>query len=189
MKDFLINEWDRILIVIVAIIILVVVTLSDAKADSIDINLTSWHANKDYDYNTQNFGIGITKDIDHHWAIKTGVFKNSYYKESGYFMGRLQHRMRGWRFGINFGFITGYDNIAPNAIDRSRTKKRHHGHRKHHKREDRKSKLKNYAQAVFIVMPTLTWNINKTHALELGLFPSFDPDSSSFATLQYQISF
>ncbi len=161
-----------------------------ANADSIDFNLTSLHSSGNY--NQSNFGVGITKEIDHHWGIKTGFFKNSYNKDSMYFMGRLQHKMEGWAFGFNFGIVTGYDNIEEKTYTKSCRTSRH-GNDFRYGRTKKKCKtvvttngFTNQDQVLFIAMPTITWRVNKTHAFEIGIVPSFEKNTTSFATLQYQ---
>ncbi len=165
------------------------------KADSFDINLTSIHWNSDYNYNEDNFGLGYTKDINYHWQAKVGGFKNSFSKTSLYALARLKHNMGKWDFGINMGFVTGYDDIeqTTTAVEKSRY---HIGHRRHGRKHRHKSKtttvnngLKNAAEFQFIAYPSISFRLSDKHAFEIGHVPAISTKTVSTTTIQYQIRF
>jgi len=174
-----------------------------AERDSLDVNLTSWHADKTYKYNSNNFGLGFTKSINHHWQGKVGFYQNSYNKTSLYAMANLKHDMKNWRWGVQFGFVTGYDKIASKnemqskfpAGQKNRPHTSHesddneHSIPKHRLDTRSHSHAKNMNAIQFMVLPTVTWKVTKHHALQLGYMPSFSKDTFAFATLQYQYSF
>lgn len=179
---------------------------NDAQADSIDLNLTSWHGDKTYKYNDinksplSNFGLGYTKDINHHWQGQVGFFKNSYNKNSLYVLTNLKHEMKRWNWGVAFGFVTGYDDIEENNGIASKNSIGHKSsyRRKHHRRNKGKvipkhvhkdvshSHAKNLNAIQFMILPNITWKITKKHALSLTYMPSFSKSTFAFAGLKYQ---
>lgn len=173
---------------------------STVYGDSLDFTITSWHSDKSYNYNTKNYGIGYTKDLNRHWQAQVGFFKNSYNKDSFYFLSNLKHEMKGWNFGVAFGFVTGYDNVdidkkfrrGVNDKERSRSEKEAHG-RNHDKNSDKykyRNKFHNHPinmnNIQFIVLPNITWKITNKHGLNLTYVPSLTKDSFSFAGVKYQ---
>ncbi len=159
----------------------------DVHADELNVNLTSWHSDTSYNYNNKNYGLGYTKDFDHHWQGKVGFYQNSYDKQSLYAMANLKHDMKNWRWGVQFGFVTGYDKIKPVYT----TKKEYHDDDEGHKRSKNEvsGKVENLNALQFIVLPAATWKITKKHSITIGYMPSFSKDTFSFATAAYNYTF
>lgn len=165
-------------------------------ADSFDINITSIHWNSEYDYNEDNFGLGYTKDVTHHWQAKVGGFRNSFNKDSVYALARLKHNMGDWDFGISMGFVTGYDDIERTTTTTSKPE-----HHKGHRRSGRKhyyhkpktttvsNDLRNAAEFQFIAYPSVSFRLSDKHAFEIGHVPAIGTKTVSTTTIQYQIRF
>jgi hypothetical protein len=183
---------------IIATAVLLLIFSQEVCADSLDVNLTSIHYDTTYKYNTKNFGIGYTKDLDKHWQVQGGTFKNSYNKDSLYAMINLKHEMNGWNWGIAFGFVSGYDNIEakePKQITTSYGKvitKKDEIHDIEHDKSNTKYKYKyakhshpkNLNKLQFMVLPNVTWKINKKHRLQFNYIPSFS--KAAFVGVRYQ---
>lgn len=90
----------------------------------LDVNLASRHSRDTYfyegrvqEYNSKNFGLGLSYDYSDWCDIKAGWFHNSYRKTSLYALVhphydflRSPHRM--FAVGAGVGAITGYDNTV-----------------------------------------------------------------------------
>ncbi len=176
---------------IICIIWTTLIFIPIADADSIDVNLISKHIDTKYNFNEENFGLGYTKDFHPHWQGKVGFYKNSYNKDSIYAMINLKHDAKRFAYGIQFGFVSGYDKIKP----KERTYTHTHKYRKHYKYKSYKekhtetNKVVNLNALQFMVLPNLTWKITKEHRLQLGVLPSLTKSSISLYTLQYQYSY
>ena len=172
-------------------ILLIAILSTPAEADSIDLNLTSWHRDKSYDYNEDNTGIGITKTINEHNEVKLGFFKNSFNKDSVYIMGRLKTQMEGWSFGINYGFVTGYDDIEPGPTppvfmkedDDSVYKRKHRRKSKPMPVPQPNHNIKNKDKFWLVVIPTIGLDVRELHTIELGVTPIL---SEMVVMLQWQ---
>lgn len=103
--------WISMLIGIAAVGIL-------AKAFSQDYivsTVTSFHFDRNKDYNEKNLGIGIERRFSEEWSASTGYFRNSFDRDTVYvFAGYTPMRIAGWRTGVVFGAVTGYENrVSP----------------------------------------------------------------------------
>lgn len=158
------------------IIILLLVT-SAVEADSIDVNLTSFHTDTTYTYNSENYGLGYSKDLNKDWQVLTGFYRNSYNKHSNYLMFKLKHDTRNWVWGVNLGFVTGYDNVAQTVS---------------HEDDDDEYEYREYQANInmneyqFVVLPTATYKITSRHRIEFGVLPVFSKRIIDVVTLKYQ---
>jgi len=77
--------------------------------------ITSWHFDRDKNYNESNFGLGIEQRLNQEWSISAGYFRNSFDRHTNYaFVGYTPVEVMGWRTGIVAGGVTGYeDGISP----------------------------------------------------------------------------
>jgi hypothetical protein len=90
----------------------------------LDVNLTSRHSRDTYfyerrfhEYNSNNFGLGLSYDWSDWCDLKAGWFNNSYHKTSVYALVHPQydflrspHRL--FAVGAGVGAITGYDHTV-----------------------------------------------------------------------------
>lgn len=85
----------------------------------LDVNLASNHSidyymknGQRHNFNEDNFGLGITKELSQSFDFKTGFFKNSFNNQSLYIGGNLKHTQKiGQWFiepGVTLGVATGY---------------------------------------------------------------------------------
>ncbi len=195
--------WDYpsiIIGILMGFAIGILVFTGDVHADELNVNLTSWHSDTSYNYNNKNYGLGYTKDFDHHWQGKVGFYQNSYNKKSLYAMANLKHDMKNWRWGVQFGFVTGYDDIEltkSKIIDGHESTDSTASDRREHSRGNTKatydnqehSHVKNLNAIQFMILPTATWKITKKHSLTIGYMPSFSKDAFSFASAAYNYTF
>ncbi len=79
------------------------------------VTLASYHFNRDRQYNERNFGLGIERRLSDDWSVSTGFYKNSFYRDSLYALASYTSaRLAGWRLGVVFGGVTGYnDGLCP----------------------------------------------------------------------------
>ncbi len=165
-----------------------VVIYSIANADSLDFSLMSFHFDDTYDYNESNFGIGYTKEFNNKVAGKIGSYNNSYDKNSIYALIGIKQSFGSLSFGLNAGFVTGYDNISGKAQYREVSRTTTYGH--HYKYVDTviiENKPKNLNKYQFMILPTVSYTFHKKHRFELGFIPSQTADAVDVVTLQYQI--
>lgn len=106
----------------------------------LDINGASYHTQKQYfdgwqrkydsnrryyvwkskwkDYNSANYGAGLTYEFNDHLGVKGGFYNNSYYKWTTYAAVNLRHKFKGPVSvipNISVGVVTGYDVDPLNA--------------------------------------------------------------------------
>ncbi len=93
----------------------------------VDLNLASKHTSasqytyngKTKDYNEQNYGLGLSYDIDGTFEATAGFFSNSYAKNSNYAGVKVKHDFWFGRLtvtpGVTFGLVTGYDDTEVDA--------------------------------------------------------------------------
>ncbi len=161
------------------------IAYKSAYADSLDVNLTSLHFDKEYNYNEENFGLGYTKDLNKDFQLKVGNYKNSFNMNSNYLMLRMKADIGNFSYGVNFGGVTGYSKIAnyqtqtTSYYDKHRVENRY-VIEKHTTSKEVSNGLKNYNDIQFIVLPTISYTMFKKHTLEIGF------GFGLFATLQYQ---
>ena len=97
--------------------------LQAAPGDTwLDVNLASRHSEKSYfwkgrieEYNANNFGLGLTRELAGWCEVKGGWFENSYEKTSLYALVAVRHDLlqsRRWVLapGVAGGLVTGYQN-------------------------------------------------------------------------------
>lgn len=155
---------DKIVLTLITISI-IATSIGLAKADSIDVNVASYHFDDTYDYNQFNAGAGYTKDINKHWQAKAGFFENSFDKTSVYAMGRLKFDADWGGMGVNFGLMTGYDNIVKPGMPDS---------------------IKNLNKYQLVVIPALNFKLFGDSYIEVGYIPQIGKDTINMITLQYQ---
>lgn len=83
---------------------------SQAEDAWVVATLTSYHFNRDRNYNEHNFGLGV--EVQHTPEIWSsfGFYKNSYNKETMYlFSTWVPARVGEIRFGASVGIVTGYE--------------------------------------------------------------------------------
>jgi len=83
--------------------------------DYLVTTLTSYHFNREKTYNEFNLGLGLERRYSDTWAGSAGVYRNSFYRSSAYaLIGYTPFESAGWRYGVVFGGVTGYENrISP----------------------------------------------------------------------------
>lgn len=121
-SGFISSKWHYVysFLMIVVVVMLMLVASANVKADSIfdedewylDSTITSVHFSSK-DYNTKNSGFGITWQPSKTYEIRAGYYKNSYYKQSEYFIVNLFPHPRSvgnWDINPAFGLgaVTGY---------------------------------------------------------------------------------
>ncbi len=145
---------------------------SSCLADSVDFNITSWHSDNTYDYDNQNYGIGYTKSIDHHWSAKGGVYNNSFSKTSFYAGFGLYHRQSFWSFGADILGVTGYDDISQTTTTTTceKTSRRHSRYRKRCKTTEKWNGFNNLAAIQLVIIPTVKFHY-KEASINLGIIP------------------
>jgi len=183
--------------IVFSIILLVMYLSAEAlHADSFTVNLASKHFNATQNYNEKNPGLGYIKDINRHWQVKTGFYKNSYNNTSVYLAAGLKHEMKHWAWGIDFGFVTGYTNIKTSG-DRTSCQK-FYSYDDDDDGVKSKTRCKTttvnysydkYDKYQFMILPNITWKINKKHALQFGFIPNINNPPLSVVTVQYQYRF
>jgi hypothetical protein len=73
---------------------------------------TSWHANKNSEHNTDNYGLGIEYGIGAHYSLVAGQYKNSSYNESLYAgLAWMPVKFSWAKLGLVAGFVDGYRNM------------------------------------------------------------------------------
>lgn len=182
----------------VIFLLLFIITISPANADSkkdkylitsIDVNLASYHF-KSRDLNQVNLGLGATKELDHYWLISSGFYNNSYEKTSVYALVGLKHDMKNWRFGIDTGFVSGYDNIAKSNTSTTCINTTVTANSKYRRKQCNTlttgNNLTNLDKYVFVVLPTVSWLITKEHAIKFSVIPPFGKTQETVLTAQYQ---
>ena len=72
--------------------------------------ITSWHFDREKDYNENNLGLGLEHRLSENWSVSTGFFRNSFYRNTNYlFAGYTPIEISGWRAGVVMGGVTGYE--------------------------------------------------------------------------------
>ncbi len=154
---------------------------------TLDLNVTSIHT-KTNGLNQGNYGFGITKYLDHHWNVSGGFYENSYDKTSKYLFIGVKHDQHHWRFGIDAGFVTGYDNIRTDIS--TTTCSGHddydddHGNRCNTFTES--NGLNNLDEYQFVVLPYTSYLYDKNHTLKFSFIPPITNNSELVITMQYQ---
>jgi len=188
------DDWDFKSIIIGVLIGIAVIILFNNKAyaDEINIHLTSWHSDKSYNYNKENYGIGYTVDDNKFQQTKFGFYNNSYNKISFYAAVNLKFDLNKFRFGTMVGFVTGYDNIALTKDEVSKLKHLDNNkkHKKHFRPVNQKpASLENMNEYQFIILPNITYKIDKSNSASIGYVPSFNKHSLSILTFSYNYVF
>ena len=91
-----------------------------------DLNGKSFHADDTYSngtktYNENNRGVGIAYSFNQYIEVNAGSFVNSFHDRSNYFGGNLGIPFQVTRYlsirpGIQFGGVSGYESITPDAV-------------------------------------------------------------------------
>lgn len=77
------------------------------------MTLTSFHFDRDKQYNENNVGLGLEHRVNDDWSISAGFFRNSFDRHTNYlFAGYTPVEVAGWRTGVVMGAVTGYENGA-----------------------------------------------------------------------------
>ena len=72
--------------------------------------VTSFHFDRNKDYNEKNLGLGIERRFSETWSASTGYFRNSFNRDTVYvFAGYTPIEVYGWRVGMVGGAVSGYD--------------------------------------------------------------------------------
>ena len=77
--------------------------------------ITSFHFDRDKNYNESNGGLGLEHRLNERWAVSTGFFRNSFDRHTNYlFAGYTPLHFDSWRVGAVMGAVTGYENgVSP----------------------------------------------------------------------------
>ena len=77
--------------------------------------ITSYHFDRDKNYNESNGGLGLEHRLNERWAVSTGFFRNSFDRHTNYlFAGYTPLQVSDWRVGAVMGAVTGYENgVSP----------------------------------------------------------------------------
>ena len=78
--------------------------------DYIVITTTSYHFNREKDYNEKNFGIGAERSYENDWRGHAGVYRNSFDRTTVYALASYTpYRLGKWQVGGAGGLGTGYN--------------------------------------------------------------------------------
>lgn len=90
------------------------------------IHTLSYHSNRSANFNESNYGIGIhhylqNKKVDY---FSIGTYKNSESNQSHYTGFGLEYPIGEFKFGVSFGFVTGYESnpVNPYVVSNIRYK-------------------------------------------------------------------
>jgi tetrahydromethanopterin S-methyltransferase subunit B len=91
-------------------ITLPLVALIASAQDYLVTTVTSFHFDRNKDYNEKNLGLGIERRFSETWSASTGYFRNSFNRDTVYvFAGYTPIEVYGWRVGMVGGAVSGYD--------------------------------------------------------------------------------
>lgn len=90
----------------------------DARSDELVMHMGSRHIGGDagaYDFNERNLGLGLAIDLSGGFAVRGGVYDNSYDRSSVYLSGDWHTSGSNVRAGIQAGLVSGYDGTQQGA--------------------------------------------------------------------------
>lgn len=109
--------FKNVMLFIAVTIVLLCVNVTYAADAWLDFNIGSKHISANgYDFNENNYGLGVTRSVSTRLDVTAGTYKNSYRKHSNYLGFIFSVPVtRYLSVGGLAGLVTGYDDTPINA--------------------------------------------------------------------------